>query len=83
MPEPIRHLAVHRGRKWDISNGHDALIDTSATEQMTFTGTPEALRARLTQLEAAGATGVIFGTSGADLERELNAFARLVDLRPR
>ncbi len=83
VPEPIRHLAVNRGHKWDISNGHDALIDTSAAEQMTFTGTPEALRARLAKLEAAGATGVIFGTSGAGVERELHAFARLVDLRPR
>jgi 5,10-methylenetetrahydromethanopterin reductase len=83
VSEPIRHLAVHRGHNWDISNGHHALIDTSAAEQMTFTGAPGALRARLTQLEAAGATGVIFGTSGADVERELHAFARLVDLRPR
>jgi 5,10-methylenetetrahydromethanopterin reductase len=82
VPEPIRHLAVNRGHNWDISNGHDALIDTSAAEQLTFTGTPEALRARLTKLEAAGATGVIFGTSGTDVERELHAFARLVDLRP-
>jgi hypothetical protein len=68
VPEPIRHLAVNRGHNWDISNGHDALIDTSAAEQMTFTGTPEALRARLVKLEPAGATGVIFGTSGADVE---------------
>ena len=83
VPEPIRHLAVNRGHNWDISNGHDALIDTSAAEQMTFTGTPEALRGRLAKLEAAGATGVIFGTSGADVERELHAYARLVDLRPR
>ena len=65
------------------SRGHDALIDTSAAEQMTFTGSPEVLRARLAELEAAGATGVIYGTSGADVERELRAFARLVDLRPR
>jgi 5,10-methylenetetrahydromethanopterin reductase len=83
VPEPIRHLAVNRGHNWDISNGHDALIDTSAAEQMTFTGTPEALRARLNKLEEAGATGVIFGTSGVDVERELHAFARLVDLRAR
>ena len=83
VPEQTRHLVVNRGHNWDISNGHDALIDTSAAEQMTFTGTPEALRARLAKLEAAGATGVIFGTSGTDVERELHAFARLVDLRPR
>jgi 5,10-methylenetetrahydromethanopterin reductase len=44
-PEQTRHLVVNRGHNWEISNGHDALIDTSAAEQMTFTGTPEALRA--------------------------------------
>ena len=82
VPEEIRHLEVNRGHNWDISNGHDALIPSTAAEQMTFTGTPEDLRARLAKLEAAGATGVIFGTSGTDVERELHAFARLVDLRP-
>jgi 5,10-methylenetetrahydromethanopterin reductase len=81
-PEQTRHLAVNRGHNWDISNVHDGLIDTAAAEQMTFTGTPDALRGRLAKLEAAGATGVIFGTSGTDVERELHAFARLVDLRP-
>jgi len=83
VPEAVRHLAVNRGHNWDVSNGHDALVDTSAAEQMTFTGRPDDLRARLAKLEAAGATGVIFGTSGADIERELHAFARLVDLRPK
>jgi 5,10-methylenetetrahydromethanopterin reductase len=83
VPERTRHLEANRGHNWDISNGHDELIDTSAAEQMTFTGTPEALRARLAKLEAGGATGVIFGTSGTDVERELHSFARLVDLRPR
>jgi hypothetical protein len=37
----------------------------------------------LVKVKAAGATGVIFGTSGTDIERELHAFARLVDLRPK
>ena len=83
VPERERHLAVNRGHNLDISNGHDQLIDTSAALQMTFTGTPDDLRQRLVKLEAAGATGVIFGTSGADVERELHAFARLVGLRPR
>jgi len=82
-PEATRHLAVNRGHNWDAGNGHDELIDTSAAEQMTFTGTPEVLLARLAKLEAAGATAVTFGTSGSDVERELHAFARLVDLKPR
>lgn len=49
--------------------------------QMTFTGTREELRARLTQLEARGATGIIFGTSGYDVERELRAYAEVAGLR--
>ncbi len=65
----------------DISNGHDALVDVSAAKQMTFTGTREELRERLAQLEARGATGIIFGTSGYDVERELRAYAQVVGLR--
>ena len=83
VPALVRHLAVHRGHNLDISNGHDELVDTSEAQQMTFTGTPADLRERLVRLEAAGATGVIFGTSGADIEREMRAFAGLVNLRPK
>ena len=77
----IRHLSVHRGHNLDISNGHDALVDVSAAKQMTFTGTPEELRERLVQLEVSGATGIIFGTSGYDVERELRAYAEVAGLR--
>jgi hypothetical protein len=48
---------------------------------MTFTGTREELRERLAQLEASGATGIIFGTSGYDVERELRAYAEVAGLR--
>ena len=75
VDEKIRHLSVHRGHSLDSSNGHDALVDISAAKQMTFTGTREALRERLAQLKARGATGIIFGTSGYDVERELRAYA--------
>jgi 5,10-methylenetetrahydromethanopterin reductase len=75
------HLSVHRGHSLDISNGHDALVDVSAAKQMTFTGTREELRERLAQLEARGATGIIFGTSGYDVERELRAYAEVAGLR--
>jgi 5,10-methylenetetrahydromethanopterin reductase len=78
--EKTRHLSVHRGHILDISNGHDAIIDVSAAKQMTFTGTREELRERLAQLEAGGATGVIFGTSGHDVERELRAYAQVAAL---
>jgi hypothetical protein len=81
VDEKIRHLSVHRGHSLDSSNGHDALVDISAAKQMTFTGTREALRERLAQLEARGATGIIFGTSGYDVERELRAYAEVAGLR--
>lgn len=80
VPELLRHLSVHRGHTIDISNGHDHLVDVSTAKEMTFTGTRDELRARIDALEAAGATGVIFGTSGVDVERELRAYAEVAGL---
>ena len=80
VDENVRHLSVHRGHNLDVSNGHDFLVDVSAARQMTFTGTREELRERLTRLEARGATGIIFGTSGYDVERELRAYAEVAGL---
>jgi 5,10-methylenetetrahydromethanopterin reductase len=81
VDENVRHLSVHRGHNLDVSNRQDALVDVSAAKQMTFTGTREALRERLAQFEARGATGVIFGTTGYDAERELRAYAEVAGLR--
>ena len=77
----VRHLSIHRGHNLDVSNGHDALVDMSNAKKMTFTGTRDELRERLGQLEAGGATGIIFGTSGYDVERELRAYAEVAGLR--
>ena len=60
--------------------GVATLVDISAAKQMTFTGTREELRERLAQLEAR-ATGIIFGTSGYNVERELRAYAEVAGLR--
>ena len=45
-----------------------------------YAADPE-LRERLAQLEARGATGIIFGTSGYDVKRELRAYAEVAGLR--
>ena len=42
--------------------------------QAERSGTREELRERLAQLEARGATRIIFGTSVYDVERELRAY---------
>ena len=81
VDEGVRHLSVHRGHNFAVANGHDQLVDVSAAKQMTFTGTREELRERLARLEAGGATGIIFGTSGYDVERELRAYAEVAGLR--
>jgi len=80
VPEHLRHLSVHQGHTIDVSNGHDRLVDVSAAKQMTFTGTRDELRSRLGAFEKAGATGVIFGTSGVDVEREMRAYAEVAGL---
>ena len=81
VDENVRHLSVHRGHNLDVSNGHDSLVDVSNAKQMTFTGTREELRERLAQFEARGATGIIFGATGYDVERELRAYAEVAGLR--
>jgi 5,10-methylenetetrahydromethanopterin reductase len=80
VSEEIRHLSLHKGHVLDIGNGHDHLVDTSSAKEMTFTGTREELRERLAALEAGGATGIIFGTSGYDVKRELHAYAEVAGL---
>jgi len=60
---------------------YDALVDVTAAKEMTFTGTCKVLRERLAQLEASGATGIIFGTSAYDAKRELRAYAEVAALR--
>jgi hypothetical protein len=34
--ENVRHLAVHRGHDFDVSNGHDALVEVSAAKQSRY-----------------------------------------------
>ena len=80
VPEAERHLSVNQGHNQEISNGHDALIDVSLAARTTFSGDVDTLRKRLEQLAEGGATGVILGSSGVDVERELRAFAEVAGL---
>jgi len=80
VPANVRHLSVHRGHVLEVTNGHDDLVDLSLARRLSFTGTRDELRSRLGEIEAAGATGVIIGTSGADVARELRAFAEVAGL---
>jgi 5,10-methylenetetrahydromethanopterin reductase len=80
LPERERMLSVHTGHTVDVSNDHDSLVGTSMAKQVTFTGTRDELRARIDDLVARGATGMIFGTGGLDVPRDIRAFAEVAGL---
>ena len=78
LPEATRHLGVHFGHCVELNEHDAACVDMTAAKQLSFTGTSGELRERLATMEAQGATEVMFGLMGADVPRELRAFAQLV-----
>jgi 5,10-methylenetetrahydromethanopterin reductase len=78
LPDATRHLAVHYGHCVELNEHDAACIDMTAAKQLSFTGTAEELRERLATMEAQGVTEVMFGIMGADVPREMRAFAQLV-----
>jgi len=78
-PEALRHLAVHEGHFVAVGDRDRRHISPDLTAA-TFTGTPEQLRARLAELEAAGLTELLYAPMGPDLPRELTAMAKALGL---
>ena len=80
VPEHRRHLELHRGHLVE-PNAHDrAVLTGEFIERATLTGTPEQLRARLSELESAGATEIAYQPAGPDIPRELRAFGQMAGL---
>ena len=69
---------MHFGHCVELNEHDAACVDMTAAKQLSFTGTAGELRERLATMEAQGATEVMFGMMGADVPRELRAFAQLV-----
>ena len=81
VPAEVRHLEIHQGHCVDLSNQCDAQhMDMSRVKELSFTGTESELQTRLTAIEQAGGTEVMFGTMGHDIPRELRAFAKMAGL---
>jgi 5,10-methylenetetrahydromethanopterin reductase len=81
VPESERYLAIHEGHLI-APNERDALLgDLSAfAETFTFTGSADALRGKLADLQAAGVTEIAYQPAGDDIERELRAFAAMAQI---
>jgi 5,10-methylenetetrahydromethanopterin reductase len=80
LPEEERHLALHEAHLVGIAERDRVLVHPESVANLTFTGTPEDLRARLDGLARDGATEVVFGAKAPDIERELSAFAAMAGL---
>ncbi|NUU22167.1 MAG: LLM class flavin-dependent oxidoreductase [Streptomycetaceae bacterium] len=82
-PEDARHLSVHDGHLVKL-NRHDRLIwekSRDLTTQLTLTGTPDQVRARVADMDKNGVTEVAYQPMGPDKLRELRAFAAAVGLK--
>ena len=74
-PEELRHLAVHDQHFVSISELDRRHIGSELVGA-TFTGTPDQLRARISDLADAGLTEFLYAPMGPDKERELRAMAK-------
>jgi 5,10-methylenetetrahydromethanopterin reductase len=80
-PAAERHLHTHVGHLVAL-NERDAAHVQPRRSRSVLTGTAAELRARLAELEAAGASELIWAPLGDSIERELEAFAEATRLAP-
>ena len=77
IPEPERHLALHRGHFTAVNTRDRKLLSGEAIRQYTMTGDPSEWRVEVDALAATGVTELIYAPMGADIPRELRAVAAL------
>ena len=76
VPAERRHLALHAGHGV-APNERERPFLVPELGAGTFTGSPDELRKRLDELEAAGVTEFVYAPMGSDVPRELDAMARV------
>ena len=77
FPEDERHLYLHEDHCYALNDRDRPLIDVPSMAAMTFTGSPEDLKQRAADMEAAGLTEILYMPLGPDIERELTAMSQL------
>ena len=77
LPESVRHLTVHEDHLVRVTERDAPLLDGHTLAAFTWTGSSHQLRVRLDELEAAGATEILYAPMGPDIPRELAAFAAM------
>jgi 5,10-methylenetetrahydromethanopterin reductase len=78
-PLDERHLGVHVGHCVHMNDADDAAWDAGGSEtvrQVTVTGSPSDVRARIDELDEKGVTEAVYQPAGSDIRRELE---RMID----
>ena len=73
--EKERHLYLHQEHCYSVSDHDRPHIDVPGMAPMTFTGTPDELRVRAADMEAAGLTELLYLPCGPDVAGELRRMA--------
>jgi 5,10-methylenetetrahydromethanopterin reductase len=82
IDERRRHLVVHGGHLIEVSELERPLINSELIRRATGTGTAAEVRAEVDEISAAGTSGILYGPQGADIVRELTAFAEAAGVAP-
>ena len=80
IPKPTRHLRLHESHFLRIDERDRDLVNGETVTALTWTGHPSELRERFARYEMQGATEIFFEPTGADIAREITAFANAVGL---
>jgi 5,10-methylenetetrahydromethanopterin reductase len=83
IPLDVRHLRLHEHHMVGVPERDRAVVTGEAVQAMTWTGTPEEMRARFDEFERAGVTEVYYEPVGPDLRGEIIAFAEAVGIGDR
>jgi 5,10-methylenetetrahydromethanopterin reductase len=75
IDERRRHLELHRAHLIDLTELDRPHVTGELIARTTGSGTAGQVRARLSDIAAEGARGVLYGPMGDDIPRELRAFA--------
>lgn len=80
IPAVERHLALHEEHLARVSERDRLLLNGDMLKAMTWTGSADEVRARVTQAASEGATEIVYAPMGSDIARELRAFAQACGL---
>jgi 5,10-methylenetetrahydromethanopterin reductase len=74
FPESERHLAVHDGHLIRLSEIDRETMPREVIPELTVTGTPDEVRAKLEAIADSGVTEIAYQPQGTDIARELETF---------